>query len=225
MSIIRIVIVAISVFVFNPLSAFFSKCQAESCILPENTLLIEIGGPDYSRQATWSGDNIKFQDRKYEYNESTNRFVFTPVDRSSLLPQYLSNNGLILSPPFSFSNDNSLLIFAVYTEDILRNIQGTNNVVLVNIKDNAIIGPMKFNKYVSSVQWSDSGRYVAILLNEIAKKSFFRTIIEYPADFLGHPISYTNFTVAVYDKEGKFVCEKNIVQKVRYGTGYFVGWK
>jgi hypothetical protein len=115
-----------------------------------------------------------------------------------------------------------LLVTSVYPAHGELRLSSSQKLALIDRKGKRLI--LSFDAWceVESLAWAPSGRHFAVLLRQDVTKDVWRGPLDLWAALIGHRISYHTLYAAIYDLQGKPLCEKRLNEKLRHGGGYLV---
>ena len=122
--------------------------------------------------------------------------------------------------PFDISRNEELLIASIYKNFFA--LIPSKKFAVVDIKRKQIIRMLETDYYVASLAWAPNGSRFAVLFSEDVTKQTLKRFgpLNLFADFLGHPISYDTFYLAIYDSTGTLLCTERIIETIPLGEGY-----
>jgi hypothetical protein len=205
------------------------KPNQDKCVPEEGAVRIGITMPGKSWFYEWSPDGFKFTEKRKQ--------EFSPVDvappggvyyhgewdeKAAGLPQDFLGADFRLDAPFAVSPDGRLLVTSVYPANGDLFLSKSSKLGLIDRKNQRLIRTFDAWCDVQSLTWATSGKYFAILLEQDVTKKVWKGPLDWFANFLGHPISYYTLYAALYDFQGKLLCQKRLNEKLRHGRGYLV---
>jgi hypothetical protein len=198
---------------------------ADDCNIAGDGLRIYISGSDESWLFSWSAMGIEKQtispsdaysgDRLNVYRGSGDK-------RSESLPQDLIGPNLRFDVPFALNNGKTILLSAIYHDSVVLIV--SRKFAIIDITSRKVLRIIEEDYDVLSLGWSPTDNYFAVLLSQDVTEQKWKGPLDWISRFLGHPISYYTLYIAIYDRDGQFLCKKLLIEKLPYGRGY-IEWK
>jgi WD40 repeat protein len=198
---------------------------ADTCDLAGHGMQICISGTDESRLFIWSAKGVEKQKTASSTGDSEDRLNMASGasdKRSESLPQDLVGPDLRFDVPFALSHDRTMLIATIHPNFIALPL--SRKFAIVDLKNRKALHVIETKDYVESLAWSPTDKYLAVLFSQDATGQKWKGPLDWISKFLGHPISYYTFYIAIYDRAGQSICKKLLIEKVPQGGGY-IEWQ
>jgi hypothetical protein len=209
--------------VLESVSANNSKCSLDgTSIHIYVSWTLERG---HYRSFKWNTEGLKEIENApadYDYRWRTNVVASKRDERSSVLPQELFAPEKRLDVPFAISRDGRMAVSCVHPR--ANTMSPCKHLSIVNLKERKLLCLIEASYYVNSIAWSPTASHFAVLFKEDVTAKVWKGPVDWLAVLVGHPRSYHTFHVAVYNLDGKIICEKVIMKNLLFGNGY-IEWE
>lgn len=212
----------------SPIPDVRAETVQDKCGPEEGFVRIGIAGSGESWFYAWSTAGLKLTERR---NDESFAEVNTPEEsvyagrwneKAAGLPNDFLGADLRLDAPFAVSPNGQFLISGVYPAHGSLVESPSRKLALIDRKGKRLVRTFDAWCDVRSVAWAPSGKHFAALLNQDVTKEVWKGPFDWFASLVGHPISYHTLYAAIYDLQGKLLCEKRIMEKLSIGRGYLV---
>jgi hypothetical protein len=208
-----------------------AETERDECGPIEGFIQIGIVGSGKSWFHEWSRSGLKLTEKRNGRFSPTDTAPRGSIyggrrwdEKAAGLPEDFLSAALRLDAPFAVSPDGELLVSSVYPAHSDLADSPSRKLALINRKNKRLIHTFDARWNVDSVAWAPSGKNFAILLRQDVTKDVWKGPIDWWANMVGHPISYYTLYVAMYDLQGKVLCEKRLNERLPLGYGYLT-WK
>jgi hypothetical protein len=212
----------------NPIPDVRAETVQDKCGPEEGFVQIGIAGSGKSWFYEWSSSGLKLTEKR---NDESFAEVSAPeesvyagewYEKVAGLPQDFLSTGERLDTPFAVSPDGQWLISAVYPGSGSVMLSPSRTLALIDRKSKRLVCNFQAQYKVKSLAWAPSGKHFAVLLSHDVTKEVWKGPLDWFASLVGHPISHHTLYAAIYDLQGKLLCEKRIIEKLSIGRGYLV---
>lgn len=198
---------------------------ADTCDFVGRGLRIYISGTDESWSFIWSAKGIEKQamlSSNADSGDRLNVYRGSGDKRSESLPQDLIGPNLRIDVPFALNYGKTILIASIYRDSIA--LIPSRKFAMIDIKSRKVLRIIEEDYDLLSLAWSPTDAYFAVLLSQDATDQKWKGPLDWISNFLGHPISYYTLYIAIYDRDGQFICKTLLIEKLAHGRGY-VEWR
>lgn len=205
------------------------KTNRDKCAPKEGFVRIGITSPGKAWFYEWSVAGLKLTEKR---NEGFAPEGVAPLggvychgewdEKATGLPQNFLGADFRLDAPFAVSPGGRLLVTTVYPAHGELFQSQASKLALIDRKGKRLIRTFDAWCDVQSLTWAPSEKCFAVLLCQDVTKKVWKGPLDWWANFLGTHISYCTLYAALYDIQGKFLCQKPLNKKVREGGGYLV---
>lgn len=212
----------------SPIPAVRAETVQDKCVPKEGFVRIGIAGSGKAWFYAWSAAELELTEKRNDEFSIVDAAPPGSVyagkwdEKAAGLSQDFLGADFRLDAPFAVSLDGQLLISGVYPAHGSLVESSSRKLALIDRKGKRLI--LSFNAWceVRSLSWAPSGKYFAVLLSHDVTKEVWKEPFDWFASLVGHPISYHTLYAAIYDLQGKLLCQKRIMEKLSIGRGYLV---
>ena len=195
--------------------------RGDGCDSLGSGLRINIDGGNEYWLFKWSRNRIERQKSVYSWEDFEYRLNVhrsTGDKRSSKLPQDLIGTGKRFDVPFAVSHNGQLLLSSIYPDEFTLIV--SKKFAIIDLKSRKLFRVVDAGYYVSSLAWSPTDKYFAVLSSQIVSGQIWNWPGDCLSGLFGHPRQYDTVYVDIYNLEGEMVCRKLLIKKLLGGRGY-----